>query len=200
MSSFDRVQHDALMARVARRVHDKRVLKLIRRYVEAGVMADGLVHASEQGTQGSPLSPLLSNVMLDDLGRELENRGHRFVRYADDGRIYVSSERSGQRVMSSITQYVEQRMKLKDNRQKSVVDRATTWPLLEFGFPYRRGASGAVRAPRSERVGPQSPASYWRRKVGNGTGPTFTAHQPAGARRYGGAPASPKRERRVEPP
>ncbi len=88
------------MARVARRVHDKQVLRLIRRYLEAGVMDGGLVHASEEGTpQGSPLSPLLSNVMLDDLDWELERRGHRFVRYADDGRIYVRSRRAGERVM-----------------------------------------------------------------------------------------------------
>ena len=137
---FDRVQHDALMARVARRVDDKRVLGLIRRYLEAGVMADGLVHASEEGTpQGSPLSPLLSNVMLDDLDWELERRGHNFVRYADDGRIYVRSERAGQRVMASITHYVEQRLKLKVNREKSVVDLAKKRFLLGFGFFGRDG-------------------------------------------------------------
>ena len=139
-SFFDRVQHDALMARVARRVHDKRLLKLIRRYLEAGVMEGGLVHASEEGTpQGSPLSPLLSNVMLDDLDWELERRGHRFVRFADDGRIYVRSRRAGERVMASITQYVEQRLKLKVNREKSVVDWALKRPLLGFGFFYGGG-------------------------------------------------------------
>jgi group II intron reverse transcriptase/maturase len=139
-SFFDRVGHDALMARVARRVHDKQVLRLIRRYLEAGVMDDGLVRASEEGMpQGSPLSPLLSNVMLDDLDWELERRGHRFVRYADDGRIYVRSERAGQRVMASITQYVEERLKLKVNHDKSVVDRATKRPLLGFGFFYSHG-------------------------------------------------------------
>ena len=137
---FDRVQHDALMARVARRVHDKRLLKLIRRYLEAGGMAEGLVHATEEGTpQGSPLSPLLSNVMLDDLDWELERRGHNFVRFADDGRVYVGSERAGERVMASITQYVEQRLKLRVNREKSVVARSVRRPLLGFGFFYRDG-------------------------------------------------------------
>jgi RNA-directed DNA polymerase len=132
---FDRVQHDALMARVARRVGDKQVLRLIRRYLDAGV-----AHSSEEGTpQGSPLSPLLANVMLDDLDRELERRGHRFVRYADDVMVYVGSERAGQRVIGSIVQYVESRLKLRVNRCKSAVAPATRRPLLGFGFFVRDG-------------------------------------------------------------
>ena len=134
------------MARVARRVHDKQVLRLIRRYLEAGVMADGVKQRSEEGTpQGSPLSPLLANVLLDDLDQELGRRGHRFVRYADDLIVYVASERAGQRVMQSITQFVEQRLKLRVNRDKSAVDRATKRPFLGFAFfrPRRSGESAA---------------------------------------------------------
>ncbi len=137
---FDRVQHDALMARVTRRVRDRQVLRLVRRYLEAGVMVDGIRLPSEEGTpQGSPLSPLLANVMLDDLDWELDRRGHRFVRYADDLMVYVGSERAGQRVTVSIAQYVESRLKLRVNRGKSAVAPATKRPFLGFGFFERDG-------------------------------------------------------------
>jgi len=149
---FDRVQHDALMARVARRVDDKRVLRLLRRYLRAGVISDEGLAASGEGTpQGSPISRLLANVMLDDLDAELQRRGHRFVRYADDLRVYVASERAGQRVMASITTFIEGRLKLRVNRQKSAVAPARSRPFLGFGF-YRRGAAVKIGiAPKSRK-------------------------------------------------
>jgi RNA-directed DNA polymerase len=125
----------------ARRVDDKRLLRLLRRYLQAGVMSDEGWQALEEGTpQGSPISPLLANVMLDDLDAELERRGHRFLRYADDLRVYVVSERAARRVMASITMFIEQRLKLRVNRRKSAVALATTRPFLGFGF-YRRGGT-----------------------------------------------------------
>lgn len=135
---FDRVNHDMLMARVARQVKDKRVLKLIRAFLNAGVCAGGLVSVRQEGTpQGGPLSPLLSNILLTDLDRELEKRGHRFCRYADDCNIYVKSEKAGQRVLDSITHYLEKTLKLRVNREKSGVGRATKRKFLGYTL-YRR--------------------------------------------------------------
>lgn len=155
---FDRVNHDMLMGRVAKRIADKRVLKLIRAFLEAGiVMEDGVVILKEEGTpQGGPLSPLLSNLMLDDLDRELKERGHRFVRYADDCNIYVGSERAGQRVMEKISRYITKKLKLKVNGEKSAVGRPWERKFLGFSFtseevPRRRIAPKALKRFR-ERV------------------------------------------------
>jgi group II intron reverse transcriptase/maturase len=137
---FDRVNHDMLMARVARVVKDKRVLKLIRAYLNSGVMVNGVVMDTDEGTpQGGPLSPLLSNIMLDDLDKELEKRGHKFVRYADDCNIYVQTRRAGERVMESVKTFLEKKLKLKVNPKKSKVDRATRVKFLGFSFYKRKG-------------------------------------------------------------
>jgi RNA-directed DNA polymerase len=132
---FDQVNHDKLMGQIAKRVEDKRLLKLIRAFLNAGVMENGLVSPSVEGTpQGGPLSPLLSNLVLDELDRELERRGHRFVRYADDSNIYVRSERAGKRVMESISRFITQRLKLKVNEAKSAVARPEERKFLGFSF------------------------------------------------------------------
>src|SRR5262247_2819258 len=132
---FDRVNHDKLVGQIAKRVRDKRLLKLIRAFLNAGIMENGLVSPSVEGTpQGGPLSPLLSNLVLDELDRELERRGHRFVRYADDCNIYVRSERAGQRVMESITLFITQKLKLKVNQAKSAVARPQERKFLGFSF------------------------------------------------------------------
>src|SRR6516225_6836369 len=132
---FDRVNHDKLMGQVAKRVEDKRVLKLIRAFLNAGVMENGLVSPSVEGTpQGGPLSPLLSNLVLDELDRELERRGHRYLRYADDCNIYVRSQRAGQRVMEGITRFITHKLKLKVNEAKSAVARPQERKILGFSF------------------------------------------------------------------
>jgi RNA-directed DNA polymerase len=137
---FDRVNHDMLMARVARVVKDKRVLRLIRAYLESGVIINGVVMDTEEGTpQGGPLSPLLSNIMLDDLDKELEKRGHKFARYADDCNIYVKTQRAGERVMQSVGTFLERKLKLKVNQKKSKVDRAQRVKFLGFSFYKRKG-------------------------------------------------------------
>jgi RNA-directed DNA polymerase len=142
---FDRVNHDILMGRVAKRVGDKRVLKLIRGFLEVGVLAEGLVGAMQEGTpQGGPLSPLLSNLLLDDLDRELVHRGLRFVRYADDCNVYVRSERAGQRVMNSLKGYLARKLKLKVNEAKSAV--ARPWERKFLGFTIRRWGTRTKRA------------------------------------------------------
>jgi RNA-directed DNA polymerase len=132
---FDRVNHDKLMGQIAKRVEDKRLLKLIRAFLNSGVMENGLVSPSVEGTpQGGPLSPLLSNLVLDELDRELERRGHRFVRYADDSNVYVRSERAGQRVMESISRFITQKLKLMVNEEKSAVARPEQRKFLGFSF------------------------------------------------------------------
>ena len=144
---FDRVNHDILMGLVAKRVSDKRILKLIRGFLTAGVLADGLVSATEEGTpQGGPLSPLLSNLMLDVLDKELEKRGHRFVRYADDCNIYVRSQRAGERVMASIEKFLTKRLKLKVNKAKSAVAQAERPQVPGLQLHGREAATAAHRA------------------------------------------------------
>ncbi len=134
---FDRVNHDILMGLVAKRVKDKRALTLLRAFLNAGVLENGLVSLALEGTpQGGPLSPLLSNLMLDVLDKELERRGHRFVRYADDGNIYVRCERAGQRVMAGVSRFLEQKLKLKVNQGKSAVARPGERKFLGFSFTF----------------------------------------------------------------
>lgn len=136
---FDRVNHDRLMAALAKRISDKRLLKLIRAMLNAGVMENGVVTPSDEGTpQGGPLSPLLSNIVLDELDKELEKRGHAFVRYADDCNIYVRSETAGQRVMESVSDFISRKLKLKVNASKSAVDRPSKRKFLGFSFTARK--------------------------------------------------------------
>src|SRR6201993_5465055 len=151
---FDRVNHDILMGLVAKRVADKRLLKLIRAFLKAGVMEGGLVSPTEEGTpQGGPLSPLLSNLMLDVLDKELEKCGHRFVRYADDCNIYVRSQRAGERVMAGIEKLLAKRLKLKMNKAKSAVAKPSVRKFLGFSF------TGGKESPR-RRIAPQAVARF----------------------------------------
>jgi len=144
---FDRVNHDLLMARVARQVGDRRVLGLIRRFLEAGLMRDGLVQPRREGTpQGGPLSPLLSNIMLNDLDRELERRGHAFARYADDANVYLGSRTAAEHAFEAIERYLEDQLKLQINRDKSAVARASTRDFLGYGLIGRETARLKVAA------------------------------------------------------
>lgn len=146
---FDRVNHDVLMSRVARRVADKRVLKLIRAYLNSGVLENGLVSATDEGTpQGGPLSPLLSNLLLDEWDRELERRGHRFVRYADDCNIYVRSQRAGERVLERMKYFLGRRLRLRVNEQKSAVGKPHERKFLGYSF--------TSETPTRRRIAPQS--------------------------------------------
>ncbi|SFA54882.1 group II intron reverse transcriptase/maturase [Anoxybacillus pushchinoensis] len=132
---FDQVNHDRLMSTLAKRIHDKPLLKLIRKYLQSGVMIHGVVSSTEKGTpQGGPLSPLLSNIVLDELDKELEKRGHQFVRYADDCNIYVKSKRAGERTMASVQRFIERKLRLKVNEKKSAVDRPWKRKFLGFSF------------------------------------------------------------------
>jgi RNA-directed DNA polymerase len=147
---FDQVCHDRLMSRLAERIADKRLLKLIRAYLQAGILADGLITIPVAGTpQGSPLSPFLSNVVLDELDKELEARGHRFCRYADDSNIYVRSRRAGERVMTSISRFITGRLKLKVNASKSAVERPQNRSFLGFSFTGGRSAKRRKIAPKA---------------------------------------------------
>jgi group II intron reverse transcriptase/maturase len=141
---FDKVNHDRLMSTLAKRINDKPLLKLIRKYLQAGVMINGVVSSTEKGTpQGGPLSPLLSNIVLDELDKELEVRGHKFVRYADDCNIYVKSKRAGERTLSSIQRFIEGKLRLKVNEKKSAVDRP--WKRKFLGFSFTTSKDPKVR-------------------------------------------------------
>jgi group II intron reverse transcriptase/maturase len=136
---FDKVNHDRLMGTLAKRIQDKPLLKLIRKYLQSGVMINGVVSSTLEGTpQGGPLSPLLSNIVLDELDKELERRGHKFVRYADDCNIYVKSKRAGLRTMANIQRFIEGKLRLKVNEKKSAVDRPWKRKFLGFSFTFHK--------------------------------------------------------------
>ena len=163
---FDRVNHDVLMSRIARRIKDKRLLFLIRRYLQAGMMENGVTSRRTEGTpQGGPLSPLLSNILLDELDKELESRGHRFCRYADDFTIYVKSEAAGKRVMESLTTFLEKRLRLKVNQEKSAV--ARPWERKFLGYSFTEEAKPRTRvAPESLKKLKQKLKPIWKKGRG----------------------------------
>jgi len=163
---FDRVNHDVLMSRVARRIKDKRILRLIRRYLQAGIMTDGLVSLRTEGTpQGSPLSPLLSNILLDEMDKELEERGHRFCRYADDVTVYVKSEAAGNRVMASLEKFLAKRLRLKVNSEKSAV--ARPWERTFLGYSFTDEPEPRTRvSPKSLKRLKQKLKPLWKRGRG----------------------------------
>src|SRR5699024_4914596 len=145
---FDKVNHDRLMRTLSKRIQDRNVLKLIRRYLQAGIMESGVVRPNTAGApQGGPLSPLLSNIVLDELDKELEERGLHFVRYADDCNIYIRSQRAGLRVMKSMTTFIEEKLKLKVNEEKSAVDRPWKRKFLGFSFTNHK-KNPKIRVPR----------------------------------------------------
>ena len=165
---FDRVNHDMLMARLARHVTDKRLLRIVRRFLEAGMMRNGVCVRRHEGTpQGGPLSPLLANLLLDDLDKELESRGHRFCRYADDCNIYVRTERAGERVMASVERFLEERLCLKVNAEKSAVAYVEERQFL--GYRLLRGGRLGI-APRSVKRAKQRIRAITRRNRGIGLG------------------------------
>jgi RNA-directed DNA polymerase len=150
---FDRVNHDVLMSRLARRIKDRRVLRLIRRYLQAGMMSNGLTTARREGTpQGGPLSPLLSNILLDELDKELERRGHKFCRYADDCNIYVQSRSAGERVMKSLARFLERRLRLKVNAEKSAVARPWERKFLGYSLTWHHQSRLKVAAGSVQRL------------------------------------------------
>ncbi len=150
---FDKVNHDRLMRKVAEKVEDKTLLLLIRRFLQSGVMVNGVVRDSEEGTpQGGPLSPLLSNIVLDELDKELEKRGHKFVRYADDCNIYVRTSKAGERVKASVTTFIEETLKLKVNQEKSAVDRPWKRKFLGFSFTFHLKPKVRIASQSLQRV------------------------------------------------